>query len=216
MAAIDMYSQVFTWAAQHVAQFFTPAIAEVVRRQMPGVCGLAVALGYTIGPHIEDTIEIPSSIENFIKLTEHILSPAYGRLLLRSARKFDRLSGVADTASVSDTFIQEHTTAYWVRCIVYALAKHSEDITWLKTYRPDPLPWEKADEQRSAAPCPIVDITLAGDSILEAWGSNATTLDLEATATQAATDDGNPWDPTRLPNLPVYHGTSNQITQVLG
>jgi hypothetical protein len=64
----------------------------------------------------------------------------------------------------------------------------------------------------SVADCPIVQIELRGHSLLPAWKSHPIMREMEDEATYPLRlSHGSPWDPSRHPRLPVYHGTSSHV-----
>ncbi|KAF4468509.1 hypothetical protein FALBO_4627 [Fusarium albosuccineum] len=60
-------------------------------------------------------------------------------------------------------------------------------------------------------PCPIIQIDLQGTNIWQAWRNNPITRDMEAAATPRMIG-GESWSPSSSRTLPVYHGTSNNLT----
>ncbi|KAJ3542759.1 hypothetical protein NM208_g3927 [Fusarium decemcellulare] len=59
--------------------------------------------------------------------------------------------------------------------------------------------------------CPIIQIDLQGTDLWQAWRNDPITRDMEAAATPRMIGGGS-WSPASSRTLPVYHGTSNNLT----
>ncbi|KAF5007421.1 hypothetical protein FDECE_6249 [Fusarium decemcellulare] len=186
-----MDSVVFAQAAELAAPYFQPNIAATIRRFIAGNYGLAEAILHILSfEHLGHSFA--EGMPHFCAMIRAIFAEEYQHGLMQRATAFDdfcRESSMAgDEDGISDAFIQEKPIICWIVEIVKVIASHSESTAEGRnaTVHPGPV--------TTRAPCPIIQIDLQGTSPWQAW------------------QRGGSWSPSSSRTLPVYHGTSNNLT----
>ncbi|KAK3292618.1 uncharacterized protein B0H64DRAFT_407178 [Chaetomium fimeti] len=181
----------------------------------------------------------PASISEFLSLVEPIFSSSFLAEINAQARAFDAVAGIT---GLSDVFIEARPAREAIRDLIQSIAvqcaKEAVEAVPLPGQTEGTAPQPPATKRAATSPtlpplpppaptealpdtdspldqgprCSLVQIDLEGTAILDAWGHNATTREMERIALSAG-PSATPSSP-EFKALPVYHGTDSFCTAV--
>ncbi|KAK5996443.1 hypothetical protein PT974_01777 [Cladobotryum mycophilum] len=155
---------------------------------------------------------VPTSVDDFLAKTAVLFSPAFSSHLRERFRSFDGMCG----EPVADGFIMSHTCGDWACMIVGNMLRTCEEMkrsslpkvsSLEKAWKPSMPSLSNTDSNNStAAPLPMIQIRLKGETIKEAWTKNEVISRI--TESEQVPPTGSPPRPERPQSFMEYPLTS--------